>query len=60
MITDQTPGCVLLTKSVPVEFPGSEETTDVTVPEAHHIRALTQLPLSPPPRCPGLSLVSSL
>lgn len=43
-----------------MEFPGSEETTDVTFPEAHHIRALTQLPLSPPPICPVLSLVRSL
>lgn len=60
MIIDQTPGCVPLTQSETVEFPGSEETTDVTFPEAHHIRALTQLPLSPPPLCPVLSLVSSL
>lgn len=57
---DQTPGCRLVTQSEAVEFPGSEETTDVTFPKAHHIRALTQLPLSPPPLCPVLSLVSSL
>lgn len=57
---DGAPGCMLLTQSEPVEFPGSEETTDVTFPEAHHIRALAQLPLSPPPLCPALSLVSSL
>lgn len=62
MIMDQTPGCrLLMTQPGAVEFPGSEETTDVTFPEAHHIRALTQLPLSPPPPplCPVRSLVSS-
>lgn len=60
VIMEKTPGCVLLMQSEWVEFPGPEETTGVTFSQVHHIRPLTQLPLSLPPLCPALSLVSSL
>lgn len=42
-----------------VEFPDSEETPDATFLKPHHIRALTQLPLSPP-LCLLQGLLSSL